>query len=286
VKNISIFAKLAFLNIHPHVPHTGQRRGRLMRISSLIRCTQIAEHIGARVNPESGYEDDVCIYVKPGYMFNDHPGFNSDNVYIDVVDDRRSIYVLKDHPNFTGIACSKKDQAFLQSCLKNKIIFIPQHHCNFERVTREINEIHNVGMVGSVNQMSHFPETLKFDLASRKINLFNFTSMYSRQDVVNFYNTIDLQIVWRPYPKWLSNPLKIINAASFGIPTIALREPGFAEVEGFYFPAEKPDDFLQYLDDLINSHPLRQQYSDLCIDLAENYHIDKISNLYRELQNV
>jgi hypothetical protein len=283
MKNISIFAKLAFLNIHPHVPHTGHRRGRLMRISSLIRCTQIAEHLGARINPESGYENDVCIYVKPGYMFNDHPGFNGDNVYIDVVDDRRSIYVLKDHPNFTGIACSKKDQAFLQACLKNKIIFIPQHHVNFERVSREIGEIRNVGMVGSVSLMPYFPEILKTELAKRRINLFNFTSMYSRQDVVNFYTTIDLQIVWRPYPKWLSNPLKIINAASFGIPTIALQEPGFQEIERFYFPVHNENEFVEALDGLIVDRVLREDCSLECIALAEDYHIDRIGELYKQL---
>ena len=283
MRSISIFAKLAFLNIHPHVPHTGQRRGRLMRISSLIRCTQIAEHLGAKINPESGYEDDICIYVKPGYMFNDHPGFNADNVYIDVVDDRRSIYVLKDHPTFTGIACSQKDQAFLRSRLKNEIILIPQHHCNFERVRKEVQGITRAGMIGSVNMMPLFPAVLKSELARRHISLFNFTSMFSRQDVINFYKTIDLQIIWRPYSTWLSNPLKIINAASFGIPTIALREPGFAEVEGFYFPAQDPDDFLVILDKLLNNQVLYQQYSDLCVRLAESYHIEKIGKLYEQL---
>ena len=280
---ISFFAKLPFLNIHPTVPFAGQRRGRLMRISSLIRCQQIAEHLGAKINPESGYIDDICVYVKPDYMFNDHPGFNADNVYIDVVDDRRSIYILKDHPRLIGIACSKKDQVFLSDHLKNEIILIPQHHCNFERATREIGELRNIGMVGSVSLMPLFPKTLKAELARRNIQLFNFSSMYSRQDVVNFYRSIDLQVIWRPYNTWLSNPLKIINAASFGIPTIALQEPGFQEVEGFYFPVRDENGFVEALDRLIVDHILRADSSLKCIVLAENYHIDRIGKLYEQL---
>ena len=53
--SISIFAK-----------KTSRGRGnRLQRVSSMIRGVQVAEQIGAKLNPEEGYENDVCIYVKP-----------------------------------------------------------------------------------------------------------------------------------------------------------------------------------------------------------------------------
>jgi glycosyltransferase involved in cell wall biosynthesis len=280
MKDISFFCKLPFLNIHPHVPFSGQRRGKLMRISSLIRCQQIAEHLGAKVNPENNYENDICIYVKPDFMFNDHYG---EMAYIDVIDSRRAIYVLKDHPKFIGIACSIKDMHFLRERVGNKIIHIPQHHCNFEESRREFDNIQNVGMIGSVNLMPYFPEILKAELAKRKINLVNFTSMYSRQDVCNFYKTIDLQIVWRPYNLLLSNPLKIINAASFGIPTIALQEPAFKEVDDIYFSVNSEIEFIETLDRLIEDRQLRQNYSLKCLNAAKCYHIDKVAEQYSQL---
>jgi len=51
---ISIFAKPPFMMRH------------LQRVSSIVRGEQIAAYMGnARLNPESGYENDTCIYVKP-----------------------------------------------------------------------------------------------------------------------------------------------------------------------------------------------------------------------------
>jgi glycosyltransferase involved in cell wall biosynthesis len=283
MKDISFFCKLPFLNIHPHVPFAGQRRGKLMRISSLIRGQQIAEYIGAKVNPVSGYENDVCIYVKPGWLFNDLYG---DNAYIDVVDDRRAIYVLKDHPNFVGIACSNKDEHFLHEHLANKIILIPQHHCNFDRSRNEIKPLTTVGIIGSVNLFPLFPDALKKELVNQNIKLIDCHQMYSRQDVINFYRSIDIQIVWRPYSNWLLNPLKIVNAASFGIPTIALREPGFQEVDDIYFPVNNESEFIEILNGLIKDKFLYWEYSQRCYEMAESYHIDNISKLYRELQDV
>ena len=32
--------------------------------SGIIRGEQVAHKLGAKLNPTSGYEDDVCIYVK------------------------------------------------------------------------------------------------------------------------------------------------------------------------------------------------------------------------------
>ena len=277
---ISIFAKLPFLNIHPNTPYSGQRRGKLMRISSLIRCQQIAEHIGARVNPTRDYENDVCVYVKPGRLFNDK---FVERAFIDVLDDRHADWTLKEHPLFVGIACSKRDKQFLSRRLKNKIMFIPQHHCNFERVHNEVREFTRAGMIGSVNLMPFFPGTLKDELAKRHIELFNFTSMYSREDVTDFYQSIDLQIIWRPYQTWLSNPLKIVNAASFGVPTIALREDGFIEAKEIYLAADNEQTFVDHLDRLIKNQALRQDQSARCIEFAENYHIDKIGELYKSL---
>jgi len=281
MKGISIFAKLPFLNIHPHVPFNGQRRGKLMRISSLIRCQQVAEHIGARVNPVSDYADDVCIYVKPGFMFNDR---FVENAYIDVLDDKRSIYVLSDHPKFIAIASSIMNEQVIASLVKNKVILIPQHHNNYERARRVSDQIKTIGMNGNTDLMPYFPNSLKEEIFKRGIKLTSNGYIYSRQDDVEYYKTLDLQVVWRPYATWTGNPLKIINAASFGIPTIALKEPGFIDVDGFYIPVENEIEFIEILDDLINDRSLYNHYSERCLEMSENYHIDRIGKLYKELQ--
>ena len=67
--DISFFAKPPFLNVSPNVPYVFDgkpiKRGHLLRVSSLIRGNQMAEYLGGKLNPTEGYENDVCIYVKP-----------------------------------------------------------------------------------------------------------------------------------------------------------------------------------------------------------------------------
>ena len=103
--------------------------------------------------------------------------------------------------------------------------------------------------------------------------------------------SIDLQIVWRPYEKILSNPLKIVNAASFGIPTIALDEPAFKEfgdIENdlkYYLPVLGLTNFLDELDNLIESPDTYKLFSEKCLEKAEEYHISNIAKLYKELDH-
>lgn len=62
---ISFFYKPAFLNINPNQAFSERtkpiRGGHLMRVSSIIRGEQIADYLGAKKNPESGYENDTTI---------------------------------------------------------------------------------------------------------------------------------------------------------------------------------------------------------------------------------
>ena len=94
---------------------------------------------------------------------------------------------------------------------------------------------------------------------------------------------IDVQLVWRPYHKTLSNPLKLVNASSFGIPTIALDEDAFKEMEGCYLPTDTLYGFLGHLDALRTQPGLYDEYSKRCIAKSEDYHIDTISKLYKNL---
>lgn len=270
---ISFFAKRAF---------RCRGDGHLMRVSSMIRVDQPAAVIGAKINPASNYKNDVCIYVKPhvkpGHDFN----FEG-RAYLDIIDGWVLIDLLKKHPEVGVIACSDRDAITLAEVVKNKIVTIPQHHCNFERQKRSRKEITTVGVIGTAQAFPFLPAGLKSELSKRGMDLIEFSSFFSRTDIVDFYKKIDVQIVWRPYSKKLANPLKLVNAASFGIPTICLDEPYFKELSGCYFPVRHLAGFLKQLDDLRASSALYSEYSEKCLLASERYHIEKVAEIYRQL---
>lgn len=277
MSNISIFARK---------PFRARSDRHLQRVSSIIRAWQIALQIGAKLNPESGYENDICIYVKPHVKTFEDFKFEG-KPYLDIIDGWALVHLLKRHEDVPVIACSEADYETLSQVLTNKIVLIPQHHCNFERVKRSRNEITTVGVIGTTGAFPYLPEGLKERLKDRGMNLIEFSQFYTRQDVIDFYQKIDVQIIWRPY-MWkykvrLANPLKLVNAASFGIPTIALEEPYFKEMEGYYFPVRTLGEFLAQLDILRSSPTLYAEYSEKCRQKAEEYHIENIGKLYKNL---
>lgn len=290
--SISIFAKRAFLNINPHEPFAERKRplrkgqGHLLRVSSIIRGEQVAEQIGAKFNPESGYENDVCIYVKP--YFKKRQDAKADikfegKPYLDMIDGHNLAQLAERHPEVTVIVCSQADYDIMTKVIPNKIVVIPQHHCNFERVKRTRKKVTTVGCIGTRLAFPYLPKNLKKELAKRKMELIEFSRFFTRQDIIDFYLKIDVQIVWRPYKKILSNPLKLVNAASFGIPTIALDENAFKEISGCYMPVKTLDEFLIYLDALKIVPGLYDICSTRCLEKAEEYHIENIGKLYKAL---
>ena len=284
--SISIFAKEAFLNTNPHEPFRVRtkpvRAGHLQRVSSMIRGDQIADLIGAKFNPTSGYENDVCVYVKPMVRKGDDFKFEG-KPYLDIIDGHNLGQVLLKHPEVTGVVCSQADYDTMSRVVPNKLVLIPQHHCNFERVKRTRKGIKTVGVIGVAEAFSFLPKDLKPELEKRRLELLEFSHFFSRQDIIDFYQQIDLQLVWRPYKKLLSNPLKLVNAASFGIPTIALDEKAFKELDGAYLPVDTFSGFLTVLDSLVASPSTYNRYSEECIRQAERYHIENIAKLYLNL---
>lgn len=286
---ISIFAKPAFLNVSPKEPFALRTKplrkgvGHLMRVSSIIRGDQVAEEIGAKYNPTEGYEDDVCIYVKPMVRKGDDFTFEGRVNYIDIVDGHNLGQLLLKHPEVGVITCSTADYHTMRGVLPNKIVNIPQHHCNFERVRRTRKKIKRVGVIGEAGAFYHLPEGLEVELNNRGMELVKYSRFFTRRDIIDFYMNIDIQIVWRPYRKVLSNPLKIVNASSFGVPTIALDEKAFEEVSGCYLPVFNFEDFLSCLDDLRSNPRLYVAISRDCVDVSENYHIFEIGKRYKQL---
>jgi len=275
---ISIFAKRAYLSAK-------SSQGYLKRVSSIIRADQVADKIGAKLNPKNGYKNGVCIYVKPepdpirGYVFE------GKSPYLDIIDGWGYIPILMEHPEVTAIVCSERDYISLASeRITNKIVLIPQHHCNFDREKRTRREITTVGVIGNHKAFPLLPADLKVHLAERGMELLEFSEFFTRQDIIDFYKKIDIQIVWRPYRKKLANPLKIVNAASFGIPTIALDEIYFKEMGNCYMGVHNFDHFLVELDRVRTSANIYAAYSKLALEKAEKYHIEEIAKLYKDLK--
>ena len=286
---ISIFAKEAFLNINPsesfkkRTKPVPNGRGHLMRVSSMIRGDQIADAIGAKFNPEKDYKGDVCIYVKPMVRKGEDFTFEGKKNYIDIVDGHNLGELAKLHTEVGVITCSEADTKTMKSCIPNEVILIPQHHCNYNRLHRTRTEIKTVGVIGTAEAFPMLPKGLKEELAKRGVELLEYSRFFSRQDIIDFYMKIDVQIVWRPYHKTLSNPLKLVNASSFGIPTIALDEDAFREMDGCYLPTSNLHDFLGHLDDLMCVSGMYDDFKERCLARSERYHIDSISKLYKQL---
>lgn len=264
--------------------------------SGLIRGTQIANYIGAKLNPVSGYENDICIYVKMRPR-----GFK--NEYVDIIDNPRYIEYSKIRKDVGVIAISKIAQEYISfKTGRDDIVLIPQHHCNFNREKRNRKEITTVGYIGEKYSLQNYEEIeqklAKVGLklickwhASKEFNVNRIDQKFdykTREDVVNFYKNIDIQIVWRPIVdinvEELKNPLKLSNAGSFGIPTVSFPEKSFvSEYNDCFIPAKTIDEAISHILELKNNQILYEEYSKKSIEYSENYHIENISKLYLNL---
>ncbi len=279
MNKISIFAKPPFEIRH------------LMRVSSIIRGEQLAAYMqNARLNPLSGYEDDVCIYVKPNIRPGNDYKFEKRS-WIDVHDGFDLRHTLRKYPEVGCISMSDHSTYVLKQYIKNKIVTIPQHHMNFEKAVRnEKNGILRVGVTGSPAAFGVIPDQIRQGLKDRNIQLVEWSHFYPRTSVAKFHERIDLHLQWRPWRKNLSSPLKIVNAASFGVPTIALitDEPSFEmEVPGCYIGVDTPEKWLTELDTLMSPDgTTSDRYNEIvktCLETAEKYHIDNNIKLFQEL---
>ena len=274
------YMKLSYFAAEPYLQSRDQH---LMLGSSIIRAQQIAEYLGAKYNPRSGWENDVCIWVKPDLEAESaYVKTAGSKTYLDMIDYSRYVHWLRDHPNERGIVSSQFAYDILKEEMPGRIVLIPQQHCNFENFVRRRKKIANVGVIGS-------PRSFKYPLAEigkrleqiglRLITNFNFQT---RQDVTDFYKKIDIQIIWYTRRMFLKTPLKIINAASFGIPSVAAPHDGYKEVDDYYLKARTIDQLISEVKRLKNPQNYKAATKNL-LGMAAKYHIKKIAKLYKQL---
>jgi glycosyltransferase involved in cell wall biosynthesis len=273
---ISFFAKHTYYLDDPDNP------GKLFlrRLTSRVRGEEIAKYLKAKFNPTEGYENDVCIYVKSSRFDR-----IKDGNYVDILDDLYAIEQLKTRPKIKVIAMSTPHLEYLQRILKNNVTYIPHHHVNLEKFRRKRKKIINCGYVGSG---SGYDVRVNKEIGKILADIgLNFVPLYhysTRKDIVNYYKGIDLQIIGSfthldvPY----YHQTKIVNAMSFGIPTIACRRLGYRDVEGYYIPVNNMEELIKAAMKMKDPSEYNL-WPEKIITESEKYHISQIAKLYRKL---
>lgn len=252
--------------------------------SGTIRGTQVAEYIGARVNPTEGFEDDTCIYVK-GEPPENYPPHS----WLDMMDAPQRVSWLLRHPNIGVISISQTAHNYMTRKLRrDDIVMIPEHHCNFDREQRGRDEIRTVGVIGNRNAFWDINDNIIKAFADMGLQFVYQQRYECRQDVIDFYRQLDIQTVWRGHIRkvdaHLRNPLKLENAGSFGIPTVAFPEEDYvAEFDGCFLPAMSIAEMLEQVKRLKEDRGLYRDIASKARDRAERYHIEHISKLYLNL---
>jgi glycosyltransferase involved in cell wall biosynthesis len=246
-------------------------------------------YLRGRFNPEPPYEKDICIYILGS---TPDSRFSPEYVYHDVVDCglRRMRRIKRMKGDI--IAVSKTQYPILQEFYRGRKVFlIPQHHCNFKREKRPERPVLRVGTIGgdSAIQWPHYSMTR---MLKREGLEFVFGYQYhKRQMVVDFYKNLDIQIVFRPtHSRDLMmhlSPLKLANAGSFGIPTVAWPEPGYvAEWKDECLWGTNIYEIIDQVKRLRDDPKLYQEMANRAVVKAEEYHIDNIMRLYKDLPGV
>jgi len=252
--------------------------------SGKVRAIQIAQYLGGRVGPTEGYEDDICIFVKirPPRVYPKHS-------YCDVMDEPWVLPWVKRHPDIKLIAISKTAHEYLTRELPHlECTFIPENHCNYDREVRTRKEIKTVGCIGGPNSFQFSKEEITKRFADLGLEYIHFKDYENRKDVIEFYRKIDIQVVWRQWLNFpeLNNPLKLANACSFGIPTVAYPEVSYvAEFDGYFIPVETIDDLVMQVKKLVDEPEYYDIMSKKGLEIAENYHIEKMAQYYLDLRD-
>ena len=236
----------------------------------------------AKKNPIDGYQKDICIYVKM------RPEESCpEKTYYDIIDAMAATKWLKGNPEISVITMTEIGRDYLFKTLNRKNIhIIPQHHCNYEKIQREPREVKVVGYIGGVRQLQYNPAQLEKELADVGLEFRYKTKFFKREDVTSFLKTIDINIAfrYRQQRKYLKDALKLVNAGSFGIPSVAYPEMGYeATFHNRYIKVETKKDLIAKCKQLATDSDLYDSISNIARLRANAYHIDNIIPLYQQL---
>lgn len=268
---ISIFAKPAFVRTNAAIGN------HIVRVSSRVRGDEIGAYIGAKLN---GERSDVNIFLKPrnldGLMAGD---------YIDMLDDSTLVEKLKERPDLKIITMSQIQYEYVKRELPNEVVLIHHHHINIERARREPNNKLIGGFIGHSGHAQSLYFDIKEHLSLAGIEFVADFNSLTRKDAIKFYKSIDFLVVWNieEYKDYFcSHPTKLINAASFGVPTLSQPIAGYKEFDIFYIPITDMNSLVEEAEKM-KDKPYYKAWSDKVFEEAEKYHISKIAKLYEKL---
>lgn len=256
-----------------------------VRLSSRIRGEEIAEYLGETYTLDGTYDKGgIRIHLKPRHLRR-----VKDGDYVDIIDDFTLIPKLKERPKIKVISYNKPHFKYLKQLLKNELILIPHPHINFENKKRTKNHTIIGGMVGkSAPESYKIFNPIQEALKKAGIEFKECFSYKSRKEMLEFYDQIDFQVIYYDpirtnHEKYYIYPGKIINAASFGIPTIAQDIIGHSEMKDYYIKATTYDDIVREALKLKNNN-YYNKWSKKLTKKAKEYHISKIVKLYKQLK--
>ena len=255
--------------------------------STLIRGFQIAEYFEGSTVDFTNY-DGVNIYIK----LYPRGGIIPNYCYCDIVDNVRILRWLNRNPQVGAIVISKMGFNYVKSQINLKNIkLIPQHHCNKQRILRPDRLVETVGFIGSNGSCQLSLLELEIEFKKSGLNFIWLRTPFTLNQVIEFYQKIDIQIVYRIWDKTdrninLKDGLKIFNAGSFGIPTVATPEPGYdEEYDKLYLKVNSPKELIENCVLLKTNKSMYQDIVGEILSRSKIHHIDNIIPLYRELLN-
>jgi glycosyltransferase involved in cell wall biosynthesis len=254
---------------------------------SIIRAKQIAAVLDGRIKPKEDYADDVCIYLLGMIPEGKEP----ENAYHDVIDcGGARLSRVRGLTRGPIISTSVSHHEAMKALFPDRDIFmIPHHHCNYFSEHRLERPVKVVGCLGG-------DDAVQLDHAELRRRLYDIGlewrfsgySRMNREQIVEFYKGLDIQITFRNrHPRNIldhMNPIKLSNAASFGIPTVAYPEPGYArEWKDACLWATSIDEVVDLVRSLANEPDLYATWSEKAHRKSEEYHIDCIARKYEAL---
>lgn len=282
---INIFARPSFVG---NRFHRWSDKLQTQRISSRVRAEEMALFLGneCQLNPDvlNVKPGDINIHVKPESLIT-----VGQCDYVDFLDGGEFFEELKARPDIKIIACTQNSQDVLRAALPNEVLLIPHHHLNFERRERTRSGVSVCGYLGSYSPKTerHYRWVQEqFDKKGLEVTVLTNFEYKTREDAVNTYLNMDILIIddyWVPDTNPHKVPTKIINAASFGVPTIARTRNGYQEIEGRYLKMRNFDDLIEKVIYLKENQLFYNDFSKMIKENAEQYHIENIAKLYRQL---
>ena len=259
-------------------------------LSGTIRANQPAEYLNRPINPPN-LDEYTCIFVKqqPNEKW-------PDNSYLDILDGMDLRYAMQENPRLRAIAFTKPSLAHLAKFLRrDDLVYIPQHHCNYDRELRPQREVRVVGFVGSPTSLSYggyakrsqHPETFikPFADAGFEFRYLLINKRSQREQVVDFYRQIDIQVYAR-FVRFtfhrFKDGLKLINAGSFGIPSVA--KPELNDLTKYMIPAESLEEMIAQCVYLRDNPAYYEDVAQNLIIISESYHIGNIAPLFLQLE--